>query len=931
MKAILILLASLLCACQSSFQPTFNLSDPLPFEPMALQGKLDNGLRYLILPSDDPKGRVYMRLVINAGSMNEDDDQKGIAHLVEHMAFNGSEQYPQNQIINALEQLGMKFARDINAFTDFENTVYTLNIAKNDDKTLKLALNVIDQWLNHLTILPQDLDLERGVVLEEWRARLSPMLRLGDKKSQVEMAHSRYVLRDPIGDVNIIKNVTAQRVKDFYKKWYRADNAILIVVGDIDRQQMEKLVQTQLDAPNPQQAIPLPKMDYHIPLSQQWRLATVSEKEIKEPSVEFSLFSDANDKNTVGSYQQDLWQQIVIRLMNLRFQQWETALKQQESAVINTANFYHSHLGKQTLQATFSLQLNDQRYQQAISQLFHFLAEIYQNGFTQQELNDEIQRLQKLNERQREVKATSIKMANDLIVSMANNQTVLSMEDKYRLNQQLLAQIKLSDIHRTFQQMLQLKAKLMLITQPMPQQKLSFTANQLEQEWQRLLSQPQQHWQAEQQDVTLPEMEFGQGNIRVEKRWQEQSITEFRLSNGSKLIYLYSNQSPQQVYFKAVTQGGLRSVPDNQYQALRTAVNLVDETGIGSLSQGEINRYFSRNPIAFTTVIDDEKQGFTAAGKADDLDKLLLLFRLKLQTNPISNKVLMDYRKALNQELKEHNKETVFMQQVTALRFPKRETVYSKNRKNTLDLTAQQLSALYQHYVAEKTDFTYFIVGDIDETAVQKFAKSYLATVPVKKQERVFTPMIAQIPTTPFYLTGLPEPRADVEIYFTAENQWQAENENLLDILADILQEKLRLALREQLSGVYSVNTWFSQEPFSPQLEGKIEFSCEPKRAEELRLQAHKIVDELLEKGIDPTLLTKKVAEKQNQLMLAKESILAQFGALEQSYWLTDSPALMNVDKQLVKQATKQRIEKLAQRILQKSARFDAVLTGREN
>lgn len=230
LKKILLILTALLGigACQSLFHE----KDTLPFHSQAYQGQLENGLRYVILPNHFPQNRVYMRLVVNAGSMHRDDPR--VAHIVEHMAFNGSQQYPQNQIINALEKLGMKFARDINAFTDFENTVYTLNIAKNDPQSLSLAFNVIDQWLNHLTILPADLEAERGIVLEEWRSRLSPMLRLGDKKSQIEMAGSRYVERDPIGDVNVIKHVSAQRVKDFYRKWYRPDNVSLIVVGDVN-------------------------------------------------------------------------------------------------------------------------------------------------------------------------------------------------------------------------------------------------------------------------------------------------------------------------------------------------------------------------------------------------------------------------------------------------------------------------------------------------------------------------------------------------------------------------------------------------------------------------------------------------------------------------------------------------------------------------
>ncbi len=233
-RTALLILLPFLISCHTTKQEN-NL---LPFDPMIQHGQLHNGLNYFIVPNNEPAKRAYIRLVVNAGSMNEDDDQKGIAHLVEHMAFNGSKKFPENQIINALEQLGMKFARDINAFTDFENTVYTLNLDKTDNQSLSLAFDVVNEWMNNLTILPQDVDNERGIVEEEWRRRLSPMLRLGDKKSAIEMVGSRYVLRDPIGDMNIIRNISSQRVKDFYSKWYRPDNMSLIIVGDINASQV---------------------------------------------------------------------------------------------------------------------------------------------------------------------------------------------------------------------------------------------------------------------------------------------------------------------------------------------------------------------------------------------------------------------------------------------------------------------------------------------------------------------------------------------------------------------------------------------------------------------------------------------------------------------------------------------------------------------
>lgn len=913
----------LLMACQGAIPTTTTTSTLLPFNPNIHHGVLANGLNYYILSNKEPENRVYMRLVVNAGSMNEDDDQKGVAHIVEHMAFNGSQKYPKNQIINALEQLGMKFARDINAFTDFENTVYTLNIAKNDDETLLLALDVINEWMNHLTILPEDLDSERGVVLEEWRARLSPMLRLGDKKSAVEMQGSRYVLRDPIGDVAVIKGVTTQRVRDFYQKWYRPDNMALIVVGDINKSSLENLIAQKLSNSTHDTQAPLPKIDYGIPLIKQWRVASVSEPEMTTSSLELSFFSDAVNKETEADYRKDLLQQIVQRLINLRLQQWEN----QQSAVINSANFYHSYLGKQTLQTIFSLQLNSPKYDKALDVLFHFISELKQQGFSQAELKAELERLTQRNEKESQIQVGSLKLANDLIPIIANGQVSLSAKDRYQLNRRLLKNINLAEIDRTFEEMIASQARLVLVTQPLSAKSLSFSADTIAQRWQQAMNDRSHHWKDEAIPAAMPELHFKAGTLMREKYWDKGNITEYRLSNGSKLVYHKSDKSPNQVYFKAVTDGGLRSIPNSQYHQLRVAVSAVDETGAGSLSAEQLKALFSQNPIVLTTVIDDFSQGFTGAGRSEDLENLLKLFRLKLQSSPVSDVVWNKYLQELQYDENTQDKETQFMQKMAKLRFPDVETVYSRDIRQLADLTPLTLSKLYQQYIRDKTDFTYFIVGDIDESAVKKLAELYLSSVEVKKQARTSQAPRIHSPTSRFQLNGFTEPRAEVELYLTADLPWQAENEYLFDILADILQERLRYVLRENAGGIYSVNSWFNQDPKSTQVEGKIAFSCAPNRVDELLKLTHQSLDSLVRDGIDNNLLKKKLAEKESSIKQQFDSLLVVFGLIEESYRLTDSPNLIYRYQHLSQIATKENLDKLSQKLLARPVRFEAVLT----
>ncbi|MDP8050914.1 insulinase family protein [Pasteurella atlantica] len=930
MKKILFICAIfLLNSCGVSH---FNPAEKLSFNEQVTKGTLENGLRYYVLKNTLPKDKVYLRLVVNAGSLNEDDDQKGVAHLVEHLAFNGSKKFPKNQIIDILEKLGMKFARDINAFTDFENTVYTLNLAKNNEKNLDLALDVVNEWIHNLTILPEDLDAERGVVLEEWRARLSPMLRLGNKKSLVEMANSRYVKRDPIGDVNIIRHISQQRVYDFYKKWYRPDNMSLIIVGDIDPAQAVNLIKQKLKEKTTAKT-PLPKIDYRVPVIEKWRVATVSEKQMNTQSIEFGLFKELRNQDTVAEYKQELLQQIAIRLTNLRLQKWEKTNKNQ----IESANLYQNYLGRETLEWVFNLQLKNNKiakndYLTTASILFNFIAEINQNGFEQAEFDSEVKRIKKLNETEKGIEINSLNLADDLLISAATDQVNLSQQYKYQLNKKLLNEITLNEVNQVIQQWVKLKAKLLLVTQPFKKTSFNFDVKEVEALWEKALGQSQSHWNSNPKKVHTvsfkeQKLALTQGNISMLNHWNDMDIIEYQLENGSKLVYYYSDKNPQKVHFSAITTGGLRSVPEKDYQLLKAATTMVDDTGIGKFSQDYLTKQFGNNPIAFMTVLDDAKQGFTSISKSDNLENILKLFRFRLQASPISEVVLKKYQYDMQSYFADQDKESEFAYQVSKLRYPNRETVYTKKPSHFNSLKSDVLSKLYQKYILNKTDFTYFIVGDIDQKTVEKLAKKYLATVPMVKIDRPLKPLLINSPSKDFILKGLNEPRAEVDIYLTANNRYNPENEYLLDILGDMLQEELRLNLREKASGVYSVTSWFSQAPYSSQIEGKISFSCAPSRVNELKKMSHKILDDFLNNGIDRELFLKKLAEKRNSLKNEYNSLLMVLNMIEESYLVTNSPNLLYRVTRLEHIVTQQKLDQLATKVLKNSVRFNTILT----
>ncbi|WP_435249076.1 insulinase family protein [Vibrio sp. nBUS_14] len=927
-KILILASAALLGACQvttptNSEDTSLDLAQTLSFDSNVEVGKIENGLSYYIAENTNPESRVYVRLVVNAGSMNEGDDQRGVAHIVEHMAFNGTEHYPGNDVIKVLEEAGMKFGVDINAFTDFENTVYTLNLPSNDPETLELVMDILSDWASNVTMLKGDLDAERGIVLEEWRARLGPMLRLGDKKSALEMAGSRYVTRDPIGDPHTIQNVSKYRVADFYNRWYRPDNMSVVVVGDVQTEQVKQLITQKMgDANAPESE--LEKIDYSIPLVDGWRSEVVSEEGYSSPSVEVSFFSTFEPDLSYARYQQDLAHQIATRLINVRLQRWE----QDEDNVVNAANFYSSNVGRETTQAVFSLQLVEGEYQQATQGLFQFVAQLAQQGFSEAEVNGEISRLQGVIERGQDKKNYSIDLAGDLMVAAASGQILVSKDQAYELNMYFLDRMTLQQVNEAFLDIIEPQSRLVLLTQPTDERKPKLASEWVESEWQMSMRTKQQPWVVDDSNAVLPVVNPKPGTLKQEKKWAEHRIAEYRLSNGSKLVYRYSDSNPGQVHFKALTEGGLRSIPQSDYEALRTAVSLVDDTGVGEVSQAEIQTIFRGNPVVMTTLVGDYQQGFSGWAKTDSFEKMLKLFHLKLASSPVSEKSLKEYQVEMEQRLNgsQFDGADRFVRKVSELRFPGIPTVYSDNGEQAPSYTTEKLSEVYQTYIAGETDYTYFVVGDISNSQIEELAARYLSSIEVKEASRSFYDLKAFSPKVRYSADDSKEPRAEVEIYLTQDSQWRPDNAYYLELSGELVQEQLRLKLREQASGVYGVASWFWQDVYSPQAEGRIMFTCAPERVDELISLTHSVLRSVAKQGADEQVLENKLVQRDDQIDRYLRSDLGMLNAMEQSYLLTDSPRLIQAQRKANSEATKLKVDAIMSQFLIEAERFEAVL-----
>ena len=240
------------------------MDEPVPVDPDVIIGELDNGLKYLIRQNRRPENRAELRLVVNAGSVLEDDSQRGLAHLVEHMAFNGTEHFEKQELIDYLESIGMEFGPSINAFTSFDETVYRLTVPTEDPEMVSTAFQILEDWAHLVSFAPEEIDKERGVVIEEWRLGRGAQARMQDQQWPIMFRDSRYAERLPIGDVEVLRNFPHEELTRFYNTWYRPDLMAVVAVGDFDPAAIEELIQTHFNR-LPVPATPLERPYFNVP------------------------------------------------------------------------------------------------------------------------------------------------------------------------------------------------------------------------------------------------------------------------------------------------------------------------------------------------------------------------------------------------------------------------------------------------------------------------------------------------------------------------------------------------------------------------------------------------------------------------------------------------------------------------------------------
>lgn len=816
------------------------LQQDLPLDPAIRTGTLDNGLTYFIQRNTEPQDRAELRLVVNAGSILEDEDQLGMAHLVEHMAFNGTERFPELELVTFLESIGMRFGPDLNAYTSFDETVYMLQVPSDDQELLTTGLDVLHEWAGSVTMYDDDINDERGVVLEEWRSGRGAGARMRDEQFPVLFGGSQYAERLPIGTTEIIEHTPTDAIRRYYEDWYRPELMAVVVVGDIDVDQIENyILDTFTDLSNPDD--PRERIDYTVPTHDDTRFAIATDPEQTINVIQVLRKLDARPMTTVGDFREDLIDDLYVNMLNSRLAE----ITQRPGAPILGGSALIQQFVRPLQVAGIAAAVPEGGLATALEAMMVEIERVRIHGFTQGELDrakaDINRRYQQAYEERNST--PSRVYASRFVNHYLNGDAVAGIEREFSLLQGLLPTISLSDVDARAEVAAGESNRVVMISAPEREGVAAPNEDELRSVLEAVSSLDIEPYVEEELAAALIPALPTAGAIVDESSYADDEITEWTLSNGARVVIRPTDFRSDEVLFAAFAPGGLSLVTDDEYHTAGQATAAVQRGGLGDFSAVNLDRALAGTAASVQPYISGTEQGLRGRASPSDLDKLFELIYLTFTSPRHDADAFEAYKEQQAQFLanREHSPMMVFMDSLSAIS----SQYHPRSRTITVDeLNAVSLDDaldIYRDRFADAGNFTFVFVGNVTPEQLAPFVEQYLASLPSTGENETAVDLGIRPPNEVVernVYKGLEE-QARVQIMFSGEldhtdgedSRWER---FVLRTLGSAMSIRLREELREERGGVYGVGVGFSPSRLSGTYTASISFGADPNRVDEL-------------------------------------------------------------------------------------------------
>jgi zinc protease len=824
------------------------LNQAIPVDPEVTLGRLPNGLRYYVRANPKPEKRAELRLVVKAGSTLEEDDQQGLAHFVEHMAFNGTRNFPKQDVTAFMQSLGMKFGAHVNAYTTFDETVYMLTVPSDRPDVIDRALLVLEDWAHNVSFEAAEIEKERGVVMEEWRGRLGAGSRLTDKMFPILLQGSRYADRLPIGKPEILQGFSPERLKQFYADWYRPDLMAVVAVGDFDRAAVAAMVTSRFAAiPSP--ARPRPRPIYDLPDRAGTAYAILSDKEVTATTISLDAILPAREQGTVGVYRDKIVDSLFSSMLNARLS--DLAQKPDAPFLMAVAD-RNIFLARTREQATLSALVKENGIERGLAALLAEAERVRRFGFTAAELDRERQATLRAYERAVTERGSreSASRAAEYIRNFLEQETLPTIEWELALQQRFLGSVTLAEVNGRATQWFADRNRLLIVTAPEKPGLVLPTQAALDAVIKAAPAQPLTAYVDATAVRPLLEKPPAPGTITSTATKPAAGITEWVLSNGVTVVLKPTTFREDQIVFRAISPGGTSLASDADYVAASTAVQVLTAGGIGALNAIDFRKVMTGKSASAQPSIGELEEGLQGGSTKQDLETMFQLIYLTF-TAPRADAAAFAVQATQARTLLANQAAVPEIAFIDALN-----STLSQNhtrRRLPTPATVDQWSldkslAFYKDRFADASDFTFVFVGSFELEAMKPLVERYVASLPSIRRKETWKDVGVRPPAGSIVKTVLKgtEPKSQTALIFTGPFAYNQTERVVIRAMAQVLEARLVEAIREELGGTYSISARAEHSRIPrPEYSIGIHFGSDPARVEALVARVFQEIDRL--------------------------------------------------------------------------------------
>jgi len=859
-----------------------SLAAPLPVDPKVRIGTLPNGIRYYIRQNQKPEKRAELRLVVNAGSILETDDQLGLAHFVEHTAFNGTTHFAKNDLVKYLQSIGVRFGADLNASTDFDETVYILPIPTDTARIIDQAFTILEDWAHGQVFDSTEVVNERGVVREEWRLGKGAGDRMLHQWLPIALRGSKYAERLPIGNEQSIMTATPSRLRSFYKTWYRPDLQAVIAVGDFDPAQIEAEIRKHFASiPKPINAPKRPVAT--VPANKEPLIAIASDKEATGSDVDLMFKLPVEKTRTVGDYRRDLTERLYLAMLNNRL---EEISQKPDAPFLGADASRGSFVGRTTDAFTLSANVKDGGIERGLEALLTEARRVDEFGFLQSELDRAKENMLRGYERayaERD-KTQSAAFVQEYIGNYLTGEPIPGIAYEYKLAQDLVPTIKLADVNKLASGWITDSNRVIIAQSPQKDGVQIPTRAELLAVFDRAAREHVTAYTENVSGAALLDREPTPGKIVSSRAVPSVGVAVWTLSNGARVLVKPTDFKADEVLFGASSPGGTSLAADSAFMSAALASQIASLSGLGNFSLVDLGKKLAGKVASVTPAIATTSEGLNGRASPKDLETLFQLVYLSFTAPRLDTSAYKAFENQVAPFLanRSSDPDQVFSDTVSWTMSQHNFRARPLSPATFAEVKPESALAFYRNRFADASDFTFAIVGNVDTVALKPLVERYLASLPALHRTETFRDNGGSPPTgvvDKVVHKGV-EPKANTVIEFTGACRYAPETRFAMRALVELFQIKLNETLREQLGGAYSPSVGGSCAR-TPRQEYSliVQFNSSPENVDKLSKSVFALIDSLKANGPSAADVT-KVKE---QLTRSREVEVKQNG-----YWLVN-------------------------------------------